>query len=417
MAGVIMSLNLPTLFVIIVFVCVISALLLLLSWLQSRSVRALALWAAAFLIGSVAVALVGARGDIPDVWSIAIANAVMAAAYGIMWAGARNFDARTTPVPAVLGGAALWLLACQFEPFVASPEARTVLMSAVIVFYSLASACELWRGRDEELILRSAAALLLLVHATFFLVRIPLAGRFPLPTDSAEPHSIWWTFVIFEGVFFAISITYLFGALVKERVALGYRRAALVDPLTGVGNRRAFFERGEKLLQRCAFDRRPAALLLFDLDKFKHINDAFGHDAGDKVLTAFCDVATATLRPDDLFGRLGGEEFASLLPATSLDQGLAIADRIRAGFAVTRLVVGADALTTTVSVGVATSEGRDPDLARLMLAADAALYRAKAAGRNRVEYASCVPEAKVPDAPLAPSSAGPGRQAFAKRFG
>jgi diguanylate cyclase (GGDEF)-like protein len=412
-----MSLNLPTLFVIIVFVCLISALLLLLSWLQSRNVRALALWAAAFLIGSVAVALIAARGVIPDVWSIAIANAVMAAAYGIMWAGARNFDARATPQPAVLGGAALWLLACQFEPFVASPEARTVLMSAIIVFYSLASAWELWRGRGEERLLRSAAALLLLVHATLFIARIPLAGRFPLPTESQQHHSIWWTLVIFEGVFFAISMTYLFGALVKERVALGYRRASLIDPLTGVGNRRAFFERGEKLLQRCAFDRRPAALLLFDLDKFKRINDAFGHDAGDKVLTAFCDVATATLRPDDLFGRLGGEEFASLLPATSLDQGLEIADRIRARFAATRLVVGADTLATTVSVGVTTLEERNPDLARIMVAADAALYRAKAGGRNRVEHASGVPEANVADAPLAQKHAAPGMQAFAKRLG
>src|SRR5262249_30877990 len=168
-----------------------SALLLLLSWLQSRNVRALAFWAAAFLIGSIAVALIAARGDIPDVWSIAIANAVMAAAYGVMWAGARNFDGRATPQPAVLGGAAFGLLACQFEPFFASPEARTVLMSAIIVCYALASAWELWRGRDEERLLRLAAALLLLVHATFFLARIPLAGRFPLPTDSASPHNVW----------------------------------------------------------------------------------------------------------------------------------------------------------------------------------------------------------------------------------
>jgi diguanylate cyclase (GGDEF)-like protein len=157
--------------------------------------------------------------------------------------------------------------------------------------------------------------------------------------------------------------------------------------------------------------------LLFDLDKSKHINDAFGHDAGDKVLTAFCDVATATLRPNDLFGRLGGEEFALLLPATSLDQGREVADRIRARFAATQLVVGADTLATTVSVGVTTSQGHNPDLARIMVAADAALYRAKAEGRNRVECASGVPEGNVPDALPEQKHAEPGRQAFAKTVG
>src|SRR5262249_54451730 len=99
-----MSLNLPTLFVIIVFVCVISSFLRLLRGWQSAKVRALACWGAHFLIGSIAVALIAARGKIPDVWSIAIANAVMAAAYGIMWGGAPNFDGRATPQPAVLGG-------------------------------------------------------------------------------------------------------------------------------------------------------------------------------------------------------------------------------------------------------------------------------------------------------------------------
>jgi hypothetical protein len=100
------SLDLPTLFIIAVFVSVIASFLLLLSWLQNRNVQALALWAAAFIIGAFGVALVGARGDIPDSWSIAIANAILATSYGIMWAGARNFDGRATSASLVLAGAA-----------------------------------------------------------------------------------------------------------------------------------------------------------------------------------------------------------------------------------------------------------------------------------------------------------------------
>jgi diguanylate cyclase (GGDEF)-like protein len=387
-----MSLDIPTLFVIAVFVCAVAGSLLLLSWLQNRNVRALAFWASALIIGSIGVALIAARGYISDAWSIAIANAILATAYGMMWAGVRNFDGRAASAPLVLAGAAIWLVACRIEVFFSSPQARTALMSAIVASYSLLSAWELWRGRREGLMFRLPVILLLFVHTAFFVVRIPLASALLLPTDSEEIRSGWWTFTIFEAVFFAFCIPYLFGAMARERMVLGYKHASLIDPLTGVGNRRAFFERGEKLLHRSAFDSRPAALLLFDLDRFKRINDTFGHHIGDQVLMDFCGAATAALRPDDLFGRLGGEEFASLLPDTSLDEGLVIAERIRSNFEAAVLAIGANTLAATVSVGVAMSIDPSRNLANLIKAADRALYRAKANGRNRVEHAGGIPE-------------------------
>jgi hypothetical protein len=96
-----MSLDIPTLFVIAVFVSAVAGFLLLLSWLQNRNVRALAWWASSLIIGSIGVALIAARGDISDTWSIAIANAILATAYGMMWAGVRNFDGRATSAPLV----------------------------------------------------------------------------------------------------------------------------------------------------------------------------------------------------------------------------------------------------------------------------------------------------------------------------
>ena len=387
-----MSLDIPTLFVIAVFVCAVAGFLLLLSWLQNRNVRGLALWASGLIIGSIGVALIAARGDISDTWSIAIANAILATAYGMMWAGVRNFDGHATSAPLVLSGAVIWLVACNIEAFFTSPQARTALMSAVVASYSLLSAWELWRGRREVLIFRLPVILILLVHTVFFVVRIPLADALPLPTDSEEIRTGWWTFTIFEAVFFAFCLPYLLGAMARERMVLGYKHASLIDPLTGVGNRRAFFERGEKLLHRSTFDRRPTVLLLFDLDRFKRINDTFGHDIGDRVLTAFCRVATAALRPDDLFGRLGGEEFAALLPHMSLDEGLAVAERIRSNFEAVTLEVGSNTPAATVSVGVAMSIDPSRTLADMIKAADRALYRAKANGRNRVEDTSDVPE-------------------------
>jgi diguanylate cyclase (GGDEF)-like protein len=388
-----MSLDLPTLFIIAVLVSAVAGLLLLLSWLNNRNVQALGMWAAAFVIGAFGVALVGARGDIPDSWSIAIANAILATAYGMMWAGARNFDGRATPSPLVLAGAAIWLSACQSEAFFTSPQARTALMSAIVVCYTLLSAWEFWRGRDEGMTYRLPVILLLLVHATLFIVRIPLAGTMPLPTDSDHVDRGWWTFIIFEAVFFAFCIPYLLGGLVRERAVRWYKNASMIDPLTGVGNRRAFMDRAEKLLNRSAFDRQPAVLLLFDLDRFKQINDTFGHHVGDRVLTDFCSVATAALRPHDVFGRLGGEEFASLLPHTSLEDGVNVAERIRAKFEATNIAVDATALATTVSVGVAAATDRG--LSDMIMAADRALYRAKTKGRNRVECASGAAEPRT----------------------
>jgi diguanylate cyclase (GGDEF)-like protein len=336
-----MSLDLRTLFVIAIFASTVAGLLLLLSWLQTRNVRALAWWAAAFIIGAVGVVLIAVRGDIPDIWSIGIANAIIAAAYGIMWGGVRNFEGHPTSVPLMLAGAAIWLLACQVEEFFATPQARVALMSAIVFVYSAFSAWEFWQGRDERLIWRLPIVVLLVVHAAFFIIRIPLAGALSLPTGSGDIHVGWWIFIIFEAMFFSICISYLLGGVARERIVLWYKHASLIDPLTGVGNRRAFLERGEKLLHRTASDQQPAVLLFFDLDKFKNVNDTFGHHVGDRLLTAFCGVATNALRPGDLFGRLGGEEFASLLPQTSLNEGLDVAERIRANFEATMLEVDA----------------------------------------------------------------------------
>jgi diguanylate cyclase (GGDEF)-like protein len=393
--GVSISLDLPTLFVIAVFASAVAGLLLLLSWLQNRNVRALALWAAAFIIGAVGVALIAARGDIPDIWSITIANAFIATAYGIMWGGVRNFEGHPTSVPLMLAGAMTWLLACHVEAFFASLQARVALMSAIVFVYSGLSAWEFWQGRDERLIWRLPIIVVLVVHAAFFIIRIPLAGALSLPPTSDSIHVGWWTFIIFEAMFFSICTSYFLGGMARERLVLWYKHASLIDPLTGVGNRRAFLESGEKLLHRTAFDRRPAVLLLFDLDEFKKLNDTFGHHVGDRVLTAFCRVVTAALRPDDLFGRLGGEEFAALLSQTSLNEGRDVAERIRANLEATMLEDGTNTLAATVSVGVAMSVDQSQDLAGLLMAADRALYRAKANGRNRVEHARAEPEGPI----------------------
>jgi diguanylate cyclase (GGDEF)-like protein len=124
---------------------------------------------------------------------------------------------------------------------------------------------------------------------------------------------------------------------------------------------------------------------MFDLDKFKRINDEHGHATGDAVIRKFCEVTAAALRPDDVFGRLGGEEFAVVLPWSSIEPAFVRANRIRASFAESHWIVGDNQVNVTVSAGVSVSVHGDMTLSSLLQNADKALYAAKASGRNRIE--------------------------------
>src|SRR5690606_1494077 len=104
----------------------------------------------------------------------------------------------------------------------------------------------------------------------------------------------------------------------KERSEKVHRAAATIDPLTEIFNRRALMDSGRRVLARIAWDKQPVAVLMFDLDHFKKINDRFGHAIGDETLKLFARTASAKLRATDIIGRLGGEEFAAVLPAPNL---------------------------------------------------------------------------------------------------
>jgi diguanylate cyclase (GGDEF)-like protein len=401
-----MSLDILTALVIIAFASAVAGGLLLISWLQHRNVLALVAWSLAFVLTAAAAMLIAARGQIPDFWSIAIANAILAVAYGCMWSGARLFEGHTPRIGASLAGALIWLLACTSDAIYSSPTARVTLTSAIGVTYSLLTAAEFWRPQDKTLASRWLVIGLLLLHAASLPLRIPLAGSL---VDTHADHTSLLTLVTFESVLLSMCGAYLFGSIVKERIAQRYKRASLVDPLTGVDNRRWFLKQAPRIVRRSRLARQSLALLLFDLDHFKSVNDTFGHTAGDSVLTAFCRVAEGHMRPTDLFARLGGEEFACLLPGASRHDALSIAERVRAAFEATDQRVGQEPFAATVSVGVAVAEGSDCDLHSLLEQADAALYRAKRLGRNRVELADA--PALEPAAQLLTRPARAARQA------
>jgi diguanylate cyclase (GGDEF)-like protein len=160
---------------------------------------------------------------------------------------------------------------------------------------------------------------------------------------------------------------------------------ATTDSLTGVLNRRSFIEAAENEVNRFRRYGRPFAVLVMDLDNFKRINDTYGHLAGDRALLTFTSMARRMQRATDQLGRLGGEEFGLLLPETSLSQALKVAERLRAECAAQVITLEGATFGITLSGGVAGVTPEDEKLDDVMRRADAALYRAKEAGRDRVE--------------------------------
>jgi len=299
------------------------------------------------------------------------------------------FDGREIEPMYLVGGAVLWLLVSRAPPFSTSLDAKVLLASGIITAYTWATAYEFWRGRSEPLVSRWPAIFMLFAHGALYLLRTPFGAMLPWPPRSNQLFdSVWLTVLSFEGLLFTIAIAFILLAMAKERTEQRHKTAALIDPLTGVANRRAFLLDGEAELKRQVSDPRPTAVMLLDLDNFKSINDRFGHAIGDRVLEIFADVASGNMRHIDLFGRLGGEEFAAVLWDTTRERALAVAEQIRSSFADATCDVGGRPVVATVSIGIVISHDAALDLSALLAQADHALYRAKESGRNRVEIAS-----------------------------
>ncbi len=380
--------DLPTLFAVTAFTTVIGGILLLFGWMQNRSEPALALWGIAYLLAATGAAVLALGLPIAPSWSICAGNALICCAYGTMWAAARSFEGRRIRIGLILAGATIWVAACQFPTFYQTNQARVFLASVIFATYALLVAREVWHARDRELISRWPTLGLAVGHTGFLLARIPFASAVALTAVTERPHRLGLFIIAFEALFATFCLAFLRLSMAKERAELAQRKTALTDSLTEIANRRAFFELGTPLLERTVADRRPAALLLFDLDRFKEVNDTAGHQAGDHVLREFSHLVAAMIRPGDLFARLGGEEFACLLADAHMAAALRVAEQVRTKFAANRF---ADLnASVTVSVGVAMASEAGCDLSALLANADRALYRAKAEGRNRVARAPLV---------------------------
>jgi diguanylate cyclase (GGDEF)-like protein len=382
-----MNLDVNTLFLVTIYVEAILGLLLLFVWVQNTAIYAVAWWGFADLMRAASIMLFGKYGSVSDLISIDLANAILFTAFAVTWTGARVFDHRKPQWILLFGGAALWLVLCRIPAIQNSWDLRMLLSSGIITAYTWATAYEFWRGRSEPLVSRWPAIFMFFAHGALYLLRTPF-GAMLAPVNNQVFASVWITVLSFEALLFTIAIAFILLAMAKERTEHRHKTDSLIDPLTGIANRRAFLQDAEAQLKRQATEPRPMAVMLLDLDNFKGINDRFGHAIGDRVLEMFAEVGSGCMRRYDIFGRLGGEEFAALLVDTSRERALAVAEQIRSSFVEVTGMVEGKPVVATVSIGVVISYDAVLDLSALLAQADHALYRAKDNGRNRIEIAS-----------------------------
>jgi diguanylate cyclase (GGDEF)-like protein len=383
-----MNLDANTLFMVAIYVEALLGLLLLFAWVQNTQIQAVAWWGCAHLMRSGSIVLFGMYGEVSDLISIDLANAILFLSFGVTWTGARVFDNRV-PLPAyLLVGPLLWFFVSRVPYFALTLELRVLLSCGIIATYTWLTAYEFWRGRSEPLVSRWPAIFMLFAHGSLFLLRTPLVGMLPwLPTGQVV-QSVWLIVMTFEALLFTISIAFILLAMAKERSEYRLRTVAMVDSLTGIANRRAFLQDGAELTKRHAANPCPVAILLIDLDHFKSINDRFGHAIGDRVLQIFARTAQENIKAPDLIGRLGGEEFAVVFYDIGQDRAAARAELIRTAFAEAADEVDGYPVAATLSIGMVFCRSAVLDVPELLIQADEALYDAKERGRNRVEVAS-----------------------------
>ena len=386
LGGTSMLLDISTLYLVATMMAAMLGGMLLFFGAQ-ESIPALKWWGTAYLLGAASVALWTLAGDALGRLPLLAVNAAGFVACGMVWNASRVFHGRKPNLPGLVLGAMAWVAAA----VTLAPEAaelRMTIGAGIVAVYAALTASELWTERRRTLQRRWPAIVVPVLHGLVLMLPI-LLGDFLRPQDAAFNGSIWLKVFSVELVLYAVGTVFVIFMLVSERAVTVHKTAASMDPLTGMFNRRGFSEASARVIEREANAGRPVTVLIFDIDHFKSINDRFGHPAGDEILKLFSAIVINTLRITDLSGRIGGEEFAALLPC-SLEEGVLAAERVRETFAASGIAVDEGPVDTTVSIGVAGGPA-GTELEVLLASADTALYQAKRGGRNRVEAAEELP--------------------------
>lgn len=257
-------------------------------------------------------------------------------------------------------------------------SALLVILVASVVLQAVAAWIAL--SQTDRVIGRYRVAWIFVGVALMFMVERRLA---PLWRQIHSGEESNFTDAVFGMVISCLMVAGMYG--IKE-VFTDLRSQANTDELTGLANRRSIIDHAQYEIDRAVRTKRPLALLMFDIDRFKLVNDSYGHPAGDVVLRLVANIARATFRHIDSIGRIGGEEFLAVLPESDREKATAAAERFRNAIASERFSFGGKQASITMSIGVAIRDltAGSVALKDILEAADRALYSAKNGGRNRV---------------------------------
>jgi len=347
-------------------------------WLHERNGFYLS-WGGAFALHGIGVILIVLRGDIPDFVSIEIANTIQLAGIGLWIAGLLQFDRKPVEGYAAIP-ALIWIAGMFLNPVREDFANRVALYhgSAMVGYAIMIGILITDNGRSRTTRRFMAGFIAIQFSASGLTAALAIINR---PTSfETSPNAAW---LFFPAAFCLVASIMSGGRMLTERSEEKLKALAVTDPLTGVLNRRGLIDEFHNLRGIEDPQKPLIALLHFDLDSFKQINDRCGHQAGDAVLIAFSKIGSTSLHGRGFFGRMGGEEFASILRVTDMVEAASIAEAVRLTLKHQAIAAGEHRITVTASAGIAlaTVDGADLDL--LLSAADRALYHAKESGRDR----------------------------------
>jgi diguanylate cyclase (GGDEF)-like protein len=358
---------------------------------HTRKALTLSTWAMAKQFQAVAWLLLYFRGVVPEMLAGPAANALLLAGLaldaGALWEADGRTRWRRILFPALGAGLAVYLASYATDP---ESGLRAAAGSAIAGAFVLAGVAALARRWHEASMLRRFLAVTMAVLALLIANR----GLTPL----LLPDGWYWVSpnlmqALGYGAFYLLMLANGLGFLLlaREKLQGELARQEVVDPLTDVPNRRGFYTALAPWMSLARRPGQPTAMILLELDQFKPINDHYGHPVGETVLKAMVDACNKQLRDSDLMGRLGGAEFAILLPRTSVPDALVVAERVRAAVEQRSVKAASALIKLTISLGVTAIRPDDSNVS-LFKRADEALQAAKLRGHNQVAEAAPVPE-------------------------
>lgn len=348
-------------------------------------------WVMSNFIIAAGFLLLATRGYAPDFLSVIVGNSLAAGSMVFAFEGNRRFLGLRNAKFFSVGVIVFDALGLAYFTYAENQMINRIAVSSLCM--ALVSGRSIYSFFTQKKMTPTYrfAGITYICFTLLMFVRLILTYEYTQTTDLFAPD--WVQSLVFL-TFILFAIIWMFSYLIlnNERLQIELNAAhsdleklAATDFLTGIANSRRFYETGEIEIQRARRFRHTLTLVMFDLDFFKRVNDTYGHAAGDKVLIEIVNVCRRALRSVDGFGRLGGEEFAVLLPHTDLEGGRTVAEILRTAIENIRIEISPDEIIrTTASFGVTELKSTDVQIQTLLDRADAVLYQAKNTGRNRV---------------------------------